>query len=76
MSQLYSRLGTRADVDRRIQEAEEMFAQGYDILVVEDIDAETVKIVTDATTVTMLSALHKGGGVWLCVYNRAYYPES
>lgn len=74
MSQLYSRLGTRADVDRRTEEAQEMYRQGYDILVVEDADAETVKIVTDATTVTMFSALHKGSGVWLCVYNRTYYP--
>ena len=52
-----------------------MYAQGFDILVVDDTDAETVKIVTDATTVTMFFAINKDGGVWLCVYHKTYYLE-
>ena len=72
---LYGRLGKRSDVDRNLTMARQLVEAGFDLEITEDADAATAEIRTDSGKVIVFRALHKGAGVWLCLYNKTFYPK-
>ena len=73
---LFGRLGKRADVDRNLSQARQLREeQSYDLEIAEDAHAETAEIRTESGKVIVFRALHKGGGIWLCLYNKTFYPK-
>lgn len=67
MSNLYGRLGNKSILESKVKEARDNGAT-----VVRDNSAGTVEATFEGAT--LFKAMSKGGGIWLIMYNKEFYP--
>lgn len=66
----YGRIGRWADVQRQIKATKLAGAK-----VTHDRTAQTVVADLTGCGDVLFRALHKGGGTWIVIYTRKYYPS-
>ena len=66
----FGRLGRWTDVQRQIKAAKAVGAK-----VTHDRAAQTVVADLTGRGDVLFRALHKGGGFWIVIYTRKYYPS-
>ena len=76
MRDVFARIGTAADLERAIENAQAspvvaMLYPGSEVTVDRDEEAETVAV--NVGKRNAFRALHKGGGVWLFIYSKEFY---
>jgi len=69
-SDTYGRLGRWSDVQRQIKVAKAAGAK-----VTHDRTTQTVVADLTGHGDVLFRALHKGGGTWIVIYTRKYYPS-